>query len=150
SAALNVVVAKPVAQDVRTYRLAAVILDLSVLLVGLLRCQEVGPGAERIDTPSQADGVRSNRETDLRKGIENAALRGIGNQVAELHVAKTHLVRISTRAEIQSNLMDGRVVHIGKGRPPPRWGLQWSLECCPSPRLIGPTERLGYITTEPP
>src|SRR6266481_1562182 len=95
--------------------LAAVILDLGILLVSLLGRQQVRPRAERIHSTGETDGIRSNRQAYARHRIEDAGLCCIGNAIAELGVTETDGMSKAASCEIQSDGMHRRVVHIRKG-----------------------------------
>src|SRR5579859_1537419 len=114
AAALNMVIAKPIAKDVRVDRLAAVIFCLDILLVGFLRSQQVGARAEGIRSTGQAEGVRPDGEADGWGRIEYAGLGCVGNSVAELGIAEAHRVGERPGIEIQPDNMDRRIVHVGK------------------------------------
>ena len=109
------VVSKPVAQDVRAKGLAAVVLDLIVLLIGLLRRQQVRAGAEGIKGIAKAERVAANGQLDAGHGIKNvAACDCVGYAVAELGIAVADLVRERAGREVQSDYVRGRIVDVGK------------------------------------
>src|SRR5580698_10070362 len=107
-AAVNVVVANTVAEDVRTIHLAAVVLDLLVALEGLLRGQQVGS--------RQLETLVNHQDLGRRQRIvETGALGGVADEVVELQIAKAEAVRPGALTPVNTHPIRWRVVPVRVG-----------------------------------
>ena len=105
-----------IAENMRSNRLAAVVLDLMIRLIGLLGREKTWSGAEDVGARGKASRIAADREFDARQWVVDTRSRSrVHDTVAELGVSKANAVCETAGAEVESGGIHRGMVHVSEG-----------------------------------